>query len=99
MITTQLTLAIFLVLQLADGLITYTAVDLFGLLAEGNPIVATWMAIAGIGPALLGAKLMACACGVLLYRCGTHRVLVGLTGIYLVGAVGPWLHELSTLSY
>lgn len=99
MITAQLTLSIFVVLQLADGLITYTAVDLFGLLAEGNPIVATWMAIAGIGPALLGAKLMACGCGVVLYRCGTHRVLAGLTGIYLLGAVGPWLHALSTLSH
>ncbi len=46
MIPARLTLAVFIVFQLADGLITYTAVDLFGLHAEANPLVATWMAVA-----------------------------------------------------
>ena len=50
MIPARLTLAVFIVFQLADGLITYTAVDLFGLHAEANPLVATWMALAGAGP-------------------------------------------------
>ena len=94
----RLTLAVFIVFQLADGLITYTAVDLFGLHAEANPLVATWMALAGAGPALFGAKLVACGCGLVLYRCGTHRVRAGLTVIYLVGAVGPWLHQLTVMT-
>ena len=94
----RLTLAVFFVFQLADGLITYTVVGLFGLHAEANPLVATWMAVAGIGPALLGAKLLACGCGLVLYHYRTHRVLAGLTGVYLVGAVGPWLHQLTVLT-
>ena len=98
MIPARLTLALFLVFQLADGLITYTAVDLFGLHAEANPLVATWMALAGAGPALLGAKLVACGGGLVLYRCGTHRVLAGLTALYLLGAVAPWLHQLTVLT-
>ena len=79
MIPARLTLAIFIVFQLADGLITYTAVDFFGPHAEANPLVATWIALAGAGPALLGAKLVACGCGLVLYRYGTHKVLAGLT--------------------
>jgi uncharacterized protein DUF5658 len=98
MIPARLTLAIFIVFQLADGLITYTAVDFFGPHAEANPLVATWIALAGAGPALLGAKLVACGCGLVLYRYGTHKVLAGLTIIYLVGAVGPWLHQLTVLA-
>ncbi len=98
MIPARLTLAVFIVFQFADGLITYTAVDLFGLHAEANPLVATWMALAGAGPALFGAKLVACGCCLVLYRFGTHRVLAALTVIYLVGAVGPWLHQLTVFT-
>jgi hypothetical protein len=98
MIPARLTLAVFIVFQLADGLITYTAVDVFGLHAEANPLVATWLAVAGIGPALMGAKLLACSCGLVLYHYGTHRVLAGLTAMYLVGAVGPWLHQLTVFT-
>jgi hypothetical protein len=93
----RLILAVFVVLQAADGLITYEAVRLFGPAAEANQLLATWMGVLGFGPALLGAKLLACGCGVFLYACGVHQALTGLTVLYLLGAVVPWLHTLAVL--
>lgn len=87
----RLWLAIFIVLQLTDGALTYAAVDLYGPEAEGNPLLATWITIAGAAPALLSAKLMACAGGVLLFLAGVHRTLIGLSALYLFGAIMPWL--------
>jgi hypothetical protein len=94
----RLWLAIFIVLQLADGLLTYAAVDRFGASAEGNPILATWIVVTGALPALVGAKLLACACGGVLYAAGVHRVLAGLTALYLFAAVMPWLHIFAQLT-
>src|SRR4051812_13465896 len=94
----RLWLAIFIVLQLADGLLTYAAVDRFGASAEGNPILATWIVVTGALPALVGAKLLACACGGVLYAAGVHRVLAGLTALYLFSAVMPWLHIFAQLT-
>lgn len=97
-ITGHLVLAIFVILQLADGLITFQAVALFGTAAEGNPLLATWMAMVGAGPALFGAKAVACACATFLYQRGCHRVLAGLSTVYVLVAVGPWLHILTVLT-
>lgn len=91
----RLTFALFLILQASDGLITYGAVSIFGAGAEGNPLLQTWMHLAGPGPALLGAKLLACACGAVLYTRGIMKTLAALTGFYMLAAVGPWLHVLS----
>ncbi|HYB93325.1 MAG TPA: DUF5658 family protein [Vicinamibacterales bacterium] len=93
----RLWLAIFIVLQLADGVLTYAAVERFGAAAEGNPILATWIVLTGSGPALVGAKLLACACGGVLYAAGVHGVLMALSALYLFAAVMPWLHIFSTL--
>jgi len=90
-------LAIFIVLQLLDGLLTYAAVERFGAAAEGNPILATWIVISGAAPAVFGAKLLACACGGVLYAAGVHRVLAGLSALYLFAAVGPWLQIFSQI--
>ena len=84
-------LLLFLVAQGWDGVFTYIAVGAHGLAAEGNVLLATWMALVGPAPALLGAKLLAVSCGVLLYALGVHRVLAGLTILYAVGAIGPWI--------
>ena len=92
----RLWLAIFIVLQLTDGVLTYAAVDLYGASAEGNPLLATWIMLTGAAPALLGAKLMACACGGVLYVAGVHRVLMGLSALYLFAAVVPWLQIFSS---
>ena len=91
----RITLALFIVGQVSDGLLTYLAVSAFGTAIEGNPILATWMALAGPGPTLLVAKIGACACGVILYAHGTHRALASLTALYFGAAVLPWLYLLS----
>jgi hypothetical protein len=94
----RLIFAVFVVLQAADGWLTYEAVDLFGASAEGNPILKTWMHVAGFGPALLAAKAMAIGCGAVLYATGVYLILGGLTALYLFGAVVPWLRVFSSLA-
>jgi hypothetical protein len=93
----RLTLLLFLTFQIADGAMTYGAASIFGAQAEGNPILSTWMHIAGIGPTLVIAKLLACGCGIFLYYRRGHIVLALLTVSYGFGAVLPWLHALSGL--
>jgi hypothetical protein len=91
-------LVVFIVLQAADGLLTYAAVERFGVAAEGNPILATWMMLTGYEAALLGAKTLACLCGGVLYVAGVYHVLAGLSVLYLFAAVVPWLQILSFIS-
>jgi hypothetical protein len=49
------------------------------------------MHFVGAGPALVAAKTLAAACGVLLYVRGFYTVLGALTGLYLLAAITPWL--------
>ena len=84
-------LIVFLGLQAADGLLTYAAVERFGAVAEGNPLLETWIVLTGSATALIGAKTMACLCGAVLYMTGVHHVLAGLSLLYLFAAVVPWL--------
>jgi hypothetical protein len=93
----KVTLTLFMISQALDGLLTYTAVRAFGHAVEGNPILVTWMSIAGAGPTILVAKIGACACGLVLYAHGTHRALAALTAVYLLVAVAPWVYVLSAL--
>ena len=67
---------------------TYMAVDAYGVAAEGNVLLATWMLLIGPTPALVGAKLLATCCGILLYIRGVHRTLAFLTVLY-GGRRGP----------
>ena len=87
----RLMLLLFLTVQGFDGLFTYIAVHAYGVHAEGNVLIATWMALVGPGAALFGAKVVAGACGLLLYARGLHRTLSLLTILYVIGAIGPWL--------
>jgi len=91
MVLSRIMLLLFLTAQGFDGLFTYTAVSAYGLHAEGNVLIATWMALVGPAAALFGAKTVAVACGIFLYGRGMHRTLSLLTVIYIVGAIGPWL--------
>lgn len=84
-------LLLFLLAQACDGLFTYSAVRAYGIAAEGNMVLATWMAIVGPFPALFVAKLVAAGGGVLLYSRGIHRTLALLTLLYVVAAIGPWV--------
>ncbi len=95
--TPRLLFGVFIALQAADGWLTYQAVGLFGVSAEGNPILATWMHLTGLGPALLGAKLLAIGCGGVLYATGVYPILGGLTALYLFGAVVPWLQIFTSI--
>jgi hypothetical protein len=90
-VTSRLTLWLFLLAQACDGVFTYIAVRAYGIIAEGNVLLATWMMLVGAGPALVGAKSMASACGVLLYRVGRRDVLLALTVVYAVAAIAPWV--------
>jgi len=87
----RLVLLLFLVAQMFDGLFTYVAVSAVGTQAEGNFILATWMNLVGPGPTLLVAKVVAALAGVFVYYRGMHRLLAGLTALYGVVAIGPWL--------
>jgi hypothetical protein len=87
----RLVLLLFITAQIFDGLFTYVAVSAVGLHAEGNALLQTWMALAGPGPTLVVAKLVAAAGGVLVYYHGMHRLLAGLTALYALAAIGPWL--------
>src|SRR5687768_12447580 len=89
--TPRLILLVFLLLQVFDGVLTYTAVHVLGVVGEGNVLLATAMQAAGAGPALVGAKTLAAGCGVLLYARGLYGILGILTGLYLVAAITPWL--------
>ena len=94
----QLVLTIFVILQVADGLITFGAVRVFGLGAEANPVLQTWMQLLGPGITLLTAKTVACAGAVLLYCAGRVRTLIALTMLVVSLAVGPWLAVLHDFS-
>ena len=94
MLSTRLILILFLVAQAYDGVFTYAAVHADGLSAEGNALLGTWMALVGPTTALVGAKILAASCGILLYMVGFHRGLAYLTVFYAVAAIGPWLFVL-----
>lgn len=90
-------LTIFVVLQIADGLITFGAVRVYGPVAEGNPVLQTWIQLLGPGVTLLTFKAIACAGAALLYVVGRDRILIALTTLLVFLGVGPWLALLRNL--
>lgn len=89
---------VFVILQIADGLMTFGAVQIFGSRAEGNPILATWIQLAGPAVTLFAAKATACGLAAFLYRIGCQKALAALTGLLLCAAVAPWLAVLAGIS-
>jgi hypothetical protein len=83
-------IVLFLLVQAADGVMTYVGVTTLGLRIEANPLLVTLMSVFGRGAALAGAKVVASGLGITLHLIGVHRLLAVLTGIYVVGAVLPW---------
>jgi hypothetical protein len=81
----------FLLAQACDGVFTYAGIRAYGVAAEGNLVLATWMMLVGPFPTLFVAKVGAAGAGVLLYRRGIHRTLALLTLLYVFAAIGPWL--------
>ena len=84
-------IVLFLLAQAADGVMTYAGVTTLGVHIEANPLLASLMVMFGQGPAVVGAKLVAAGLGISLHLVGVHRILAILTGIYVVGAILPWM--------
>ena len=74
----RLTLTVLILLQVADGLMTFGAVQAFGTAAEGNPVLQMWMRLVGPAVTLLAAKGVACGLATLLYFADRQRTLVAL---------------------
>ena len=61
MLASRAVLLLFLLTQAGDGLLTYTAVRSYGIAAEGNMVLATWMVLVGPATTLVAAKQLAAA--------------------------------------
>ena len=75
-------LAVFVLAQALDAALTYVGITTFGTSIEANPVVAWWVSALGAGAGLAAVKT--------LYVTACHRILGGLTVLYLAGAVLPW---------
>src|SRR2546430_9798884 len=62
----------FLIVQGLDGAFTYLGVSLWGAGIEANPIVSAAVNVAGLGPGLAGAKLVAVGFGIALHLWRAH---------------------------
>src|SRR5215471_14940503 len=81
---------IFLLAQLADGVLTYFGVHVFGRSIEANPLLSWYIAAFGVGAALFAAKALAVGCASALHLQARHRTVGVLTIFYLAIAVWPW---------
>ena len=84
-------LALFILPQVLDGALTYWGVTQFGIGIESNTYLASLMQAIGTAPALIAAKALAVACGIVLFSTTSFRVLAVATGWCLGFAVVPWL--------
>jgi len=88
----------FVAVQLLDGVMSYIGVQRIGTHIEANPLLAWYLELFGPAVAFTGAKLFAIACGAILYLTERHRWVAALTLVYVVFAVGPWIHVLGISS-
>ena len=82
---------VFLAAQVLDGLLTYRGVSTLGVAAEANLLLAAAIEAIGAARALVSAKLLASACGYILFCGGFNRLLAVAAGLYVGVAVIPWL--------
>ncbi len=81
----------FVLAQASDGALTYVGVRSFGPSIEANPLLAWFIASAGLGSAIVSAKAFALVCGTLLHLQGMHLALAVLTTVYAGAAVWGWI--------
>jgi hypothetical protein len=93
-----LVLVIFFIAQALDGVLTYAGIRQMGIDVEVNHLIVYYIETFGVAAALIGAKGMACACGLILYTAHYHRSLAVAAGAYLGIAVVPWVLALSLYS-
>jgi hypothetical protein len=82
--------AAFVAVQALDGALTYIGVAAHGTELEANPLVRWYMSAIGPGAAMVTVKAFAVGCAVPLHVYALHGTLVGLTLLYLAGAIVPW---------
>ena len=87
----------FVVVQIADGLLTYRGIAAFGIGIEANSLVAWYAGTFGIGLSLVAIKLVAVTCGSVLHLNAMHRTLGALTLVYVAAAVWPWTRVLASV--
>jgi hypothetical protein len=80
----------FLLVQVLDGTFTYLGVTIWGLHIEANPLISSAVEYAGLGGAVVGAKLAAMLFGILLHVRRVHSLVALLTAFYIVVAILPW---------
>jgi len=80
----------FVLVQALDGAFTYLGIATFGAVAEANPVVAWTVSVLGLGAGIATAKTFAVVCAAALHANHRHRILGGLTVLYLAAAVLPW---------
>jgi hypothetical protein len=89
------TLALFVAIQLADGVLTAAGIAKFGPHAEGNPLIKILAEGAGFGVVLVGSKVLAVSCATVLHLNARHLTLAVLTLAYVLGAIVPWTYVLA----
>jgi hypothetical protein len=88
---------VFVIVQCLDGVFTYLGWHIWGPSIEANPLVSSAMSIAGVGPGLAAAKLIAVSLGVLLHLRRVHFVVAALSALYIAVAILPWALMFLTL--
>jgi hypothetical protein len=83
-------LALFVAVQIADGVLTAVGIGRFGPSIEANPLLVHSMVTFGSAPALLMAKAVAIVAGGLLHAHSYHLVLALLTVAYVFATLIPW---------
>ena len=83
-------LALFVSVQIADGVLTQVGIGRFGTAIEANPILVRSILLLGSVPALCAAKSIAIVAGALLHTYSYHLVLAVLTVAYVFATVLPW---------
>ena len=92
-----LVLGLFFLIQLLDGGLTYWGVTRFGIDLEMNALLSGWMHEIGPAATLMAAKLVACGCGIILYRAQYLRPLAAVAGLCLGVAVVPWAFLMASI--
>jgi uncharacterized protein DUF5658 len=89
-------LALFMGVQVADGVCTASGIARFGPGVEANPILYFLLTTCGMAGALVSMKLVAILSGAFLYSRSQNLTLSLLTVLYVFGAILPWAWTLST---
>jgi hypothetical protein len=86
----DIAVVVFFCVQCLDGVFTYFGVRTWGPAIEGNPIVSSAVAVAGLAGGLAGTKLLAIGFGIILHLRRIHTLVAALAAFYLAVAILPW---------